>query len=364
MSRSDRIRVLHVVPLFSRGGVARVISDLIEGNDRVISSVASDGGDWIGHLAEIDVEHHNVPLFPTSAANFARGFYKLRSLIRTGSIDIVHSHHRFTSLVSRAAAGAAGIPLVCSVHDLAGGNTLLTRVALGGSIIVYSDAVARHLREHFHIADERIEHVTMGISTDSGPAPDATAVRTDLQCPLEAPAILFAGRAVEEKGPDLFIEAIPEIAAAVPAARFWFAGDGELRAGLEKRARDLKIKDRVMFLGWRDDIGAVMAAADIVVAPSRREGFGRSVLEAMSLGTAVVATAAGGLGELIDDGRNGVVVMPEPDSIAEGVIRLLRDRDLKTAVERAARDTARRFGRDAMVRETDEIYRRLQRPRR
>jgi len=283
----------------------------------------------------------------------------LRRIVKDNAIDVVHGHHRFASLVSRLAVRGTDAVCVASVHDLASGNRAITRFALGPSIMVYSDAVGAHLRNHFGIASERIASIPMGMTSNRDVPPESiTALKSDLRCPPSAAVVLFAGRLDWEKAPDLFVNAAAEIADAKPEVRFWIVGDGEMRSALEARVRELDIADRVTFTGWRDDIDVVLEAADVLVAPSRREGFGRSVLEAMSHGKSVVATKTGGLAELIDDGRNGLFARDDASSLADAVIRVLNDRALSVALGRGALETAKRYGREAMIRETERTYHR------
>ena len=136
-------------------------------------------------------------------------------------------------------------------------------------------------------------------------AASAPAVaRGEFDTPEGAPLLLALGRLHRNKGFDLLLEAL----GSVPGAYLWLAGSGSLAGDLRRLAAALGVLDRVRFLGWRDDLGALHAAADVLVCPSRHEPLGNVVIEAWAHGSPVVAAAAAGPAALIEDGVSGLVV--------------------------------------------------------
>ena len=146
--------------------------------------------------------------------------------------------------------------------------------------------------------------------------------------------------------------------AAVPDATLLVVGEGSRRDALEELAADLGIADRVVFTGRRDDVPAVTAALDIAVLPSYREALGLTVLEAMALSRPVVASDVGGIPEMIEDGRTGLLVPPrDPAALAAAIIRLLRDHPLADTLARNGHDMVHeRFCIELMVRAVEAIY--------
>jgi glycosyltransferase involved in cell wall biosynthesis len=142
-----------------------------------------------------------------------------------------------------------------------------------------------------------------------------------------APLALAVGRLHPNKGFDLLLEAL----VATRQIRLWIAGDGPLRRQLERLATRLGIAARVRFLGWREDVAALLASADLLVCPSLHEPLGNVVIEAWSAGLPVVATASDGPAGLISDGETGILV-PLPGSAGGGPITLAR------AIERVCAD--------------------------
>jgi glycosyltransferase involved in cell wall biosynthesis len=137
--------------------------------------------------------------------------------------------------------------------------------------------------------------------------------RASLDTPAEAPLAIALGRLHPNKGFDVLLAAV----AQVPGLYLWLAGEGALRAALRRQASSLGIADRVRFLGWRQDVGALLAAADMLVCSSRREPLGNTIIEAWAARKPVVACAATGPAELIEHDKTGLLV-PVDDAGALG----------------------------------------------
>jgi glycosyltransferase involved in cell wall biosynthesis len=151
--------------------------------------------------------------------------------------------------------------------------------------------------------------------------------------PLSSPPIVaFAGRLVPEKGVDLLLRAFSRVQRAVPEARLLIAGDGPQRTQAQKLAATLQLSSAVHFLGHLapQDLEERFASAWVQVVPSRwAEPFGLVAAEAMMRGTAVVASRTGGLAEIVQDGRTGLLVSPgDVDGLGEAMVRLLTNREL------------------------------------
>jgi glycosyltransferase involved in cell wall biosynthesis len=154
--------------------------------------------------------------------------------------------------------------------------------------------------------------------------------------PSKEPAVVFAGRLIEEKQPLLFLEAVPAIRRAVPAARFFLLGEGPLRVQVEEDLDRLAIRD-VVEVDFRPDLASVLGKARVFVSLQRQDNYpSQSLLEAMACGVATVATDVGLTWRLVDE-ATGIRVKPNPDDLAEAVIRLLRDPQRCDQLGQAAR---------------------------
>ena len=352
-------RTVHLIPNLGRGGVQQVISTLISGVEDQNELIGTAGGDGIKDLEKLGIHWIRIPLFPSTPLNAVRSFIVLKRVIRKYEIGMIHSHHRFSSLVGRAVAKAMNIPIVSTVHDLADGRRFISRVALGNVVIVFSRAVSTHLIERFGVKPEYIHRVPMGIPSVAGPT-HAQILETKRQmgCTPLAPIVGFVGRLSREKAPDVFLQAAQKVVSSFPDCRFFILGDGEMRCELESLCRNLGISENVSFLGWQDDVTLFISCADFVVITSLREGFGRVVIESFMLRKPVIATRVGGLTELVQHKQNGLLVPPGKSSnMAEAIKILLEDRELQQQMGNTAYDRVQgRFSLEAMLRGVNLVY--------
>lgn len=360
--RGANLKVLHLFPRFNRGGAERVIGELASGmqNFHIQGLVACSGGEWTDHLDELGIHWLRLSfLYPSSSINIVRGFFALRSVVARNDVDLIHSHHRFCSLVGRAVALASRIPFMCTVHDLASGNRLITSWAAGDTITVFSQAVESHLIDSFNIKKEYIRRIPIGIRPpavlSSG---QVLEMKSGLGYAPEVPLIGFIGRLVHEKAPDLFLRAVPEVLNRFPNARFCVVGDGVMKNDLSLLVDALGVREFVTFLGGRDDVSSLISCFDFVVIPSRREGFGLVALESLAQGKPVIASRVGGLPELVQDGQNGLLVPPgQPSAIAEAMINLLDNPEQVKKMGYLAREMIQgQFSMDAMMQGMDAMY--------
>jgi glycosyltransferase involved in cell wall biosynthesis len=193
---------------------------------------------------------------------------------------------------------------------------------------------------------------------------DAREARARLGLPEDGPLVSYVGKLVPRKGVDTLIEAMGLLARRPGGAPVLaMAGIGEMRDGLESRARELGVADRIHWLGKlpHDDVAWAMAAGDVFVLPSLSEGLPTVVCEAMACARAVVATAVDGTPEIVDDGQTGLLVPPRaPEALAAALGRLLDDPDLRA---RMAAEAHRRSEADytwaANARRMERIYQEL-----
>lgn len=158
--------------------------------------------------------------------------------------------------------------------------------------------------------------------------------RDSFDTPVDKPLMLAAGRLHINKGFDILLHAITSI----PDAVLWLAGEGPERSSLEALCQQLGLGDRVRFLGWREDVGALMRTADLFVCPSRHEGLGSIVLESWFHGCPIVATRSQGPGELIADNRTGLLTaIDDVQALADAINRVLQQPELAATLRAEAR---------------------------
>jgi glycosyltransferase involved in cell wall biosynthesis len=305
----------------------------------------------------------------------AAGVRAARRVAREVGATLVHGHWVVPG-GAMAALTAGGRPLVVSLH---GSDVFVAeRHAVAG--IVARRTFARAGWVTACSADLRDRAVALG--ADPGRASvvpygvDAAAFARDparrshgralLGLPPDAPVVFTVGRFVRKKGFEYLIDAVPALLALHPRLQVVIAGSGDLDAELRERARAAGVSDRVRFPGLlpHSAVPAALAAADVAVVPSVRDdagnvdGLPNVVLEALASGAPVVATPAGGIGAVIGDGVNGLLV-PErdPAALAAAIGRVLADPGLGRALGDAARQRVQReHGWDAVARRFDAAY--------
>ena len=181
--------------------------------------------------------------------------------------------------------------------------------------------------------------------------------RASLATPADAVVLLTLSRLHEKKGLDILLRAMVDL----PACVAWLAGDGPLEDELKALAVRLGVSDRVRFLGWRTDRGALLRAADMCVLPSRWEPFGTVMLEAWAAGTALVAAESQGPAAFIADGANGLLVpIDDVPALANALRSVIQDKDLKARlIARGRADYEKGFTREAVTQRMIALYRQL-----
>jgi glycosyltransferase involved in cell wall biosynthesis len=189
------------------------------------------------------------------------------------------------------------------------------------------------------------------------PASAGRDIRTELGLADGDLVVAIAALLRTEKRIDLLLDAHRQVREALPQAHLVIAGDGECRADLERRSHDLGLDGAVHFLGARTDVDNLLRSADVGALSSDREGSPLLVFECMANGTPLVATSVGGVPDVIQDNRTGVLVpRRDPGAMARGLIGLLSDPARRSAMAAAAGDALRRYTIDAVAGRFADLY--------
>lgn len=307
---------------------------------------------------------------------FVERFFEVEDFV--GKFDIVHAHDWLDANAMIWIKQGRGHKTVMTFHSTEYGrcgnafyNGQSARIReqeragayWADKIITVSQATQREVMWMYNAPAEKVCSIGNGvdwkrfdIEIDPG--------KVKAQCgvgPLE-PMVLFCGRLAWQKGPDILIEAIPSILREHPNAKFVLAGDGDMRSGLEARARQLGIWHAVRFLGYKNgtELVELFRACDVVCVPSRNEPFGIVVLEGWSAAKPVVVTEIGGPGEFIIHEKNGLKIYPRPDSVTWGINRVFSNFEWSRQLGDFGRTCVeQRYSWDIIADETLEVYRQL-----
>ncbi len=183
---------------------------------------------------------------------------------------------------------------------------------------------------------------------------------SELELSGDEPIVLNVGSLSKEKSQEDILSVAQNVLREIPDARFFIAGEGRLRQRLEKRARELGVESAVHLLGFRTDIPELMKISRLFIFPSKSEGLGTSVLQALAAGLPVVASDAGGISEVVEDGRTGFLVgVHDVTSMSAAVMKLLRDRQLASDFGERGRVAARSYSFEKAGASHEELYREL-----
>jgi glycosyltransferase involved in cell wall biosynthesis len=216
------------------------------------------------------------------------------------------------------------------------------------------------VRESLGVPAERLAVIPNGVDRERFAAPaDRAAARAALGIEDDRPVVALVGRISEEKGQDDYVRAAPGVVAELPGALFLIVGStakDAAAAPLRDLARAGGVEDAVRFTGYVDDMPALYAAIDVLAAPSRWEGFGLMLVEAMAAGVPIVASAAGAIPEVVGDGPALLVPPREPAALGAAIRRVLSDPDAARAMAAAGRERATAFSWDRSAERLEAVY--------
>lgn len=305
-----------------------------------------------------------------------RAVLRIRRFCRGRGIDIIHCHNGRTALLAAVATlFASRIELVVTQHFLTpsrvsrrGLRAMISKLAhrwvdhRTSHLIAISSAARQGSIDRGEATAEKITVIRNGIAApDRATLRPVSAVREEMGVGATSPLIVCAARLEPEKDLATLVEAMDAVVQGLADAVCVIAGDGRLREDLQKQIDHKGLQRSVRLLGFRQDVCSIVNACDLFVLPSLAEPFGLVLVEAMSLGKPVIATAAGGPLEIVEDGRTGLLVQPRNAAdMAAAIRRILLSPELLQNMGRLgeARYCAE-FTVDRMTRETIAVYRRL-----
>jgi glycosyltransferase involved in cell wall biosynthesis len=300
-------------------------------------------------------------------ARSVAGWGRLVRLMRRERIDVLHSHKFGSNAWGAVLAPLAGVPVfVAHEHTWSYEGQPLRRFVdreliarRSAAFVAVSREDRRRMIEVEGIAPEDVTFVPNGI--DAVPAGDRERARRELGVPEGVPLLGAVAVLREQKGLDVLVRAVAEMARELPDVRLAVAGEGPKRASLEALADELGVGPRVMLLGNRSDVPDLLAAFDVALSASWFEGSPLAAMEYMDAALPIVATRVGGMPDLIDDGVHGRLVdAGDAAGVAAAVVELLRDPDGARAMGERARERRRaEFDLHGTVRALEAMYERL-----
>ncbi len=368
------MRVVHIIKVVGIAGAERHLITLLAGlrehgiDARMIVLVEQDKPmpDYVQALSERGIPAQTVVIRHHADVTLLG---RLRQELVTLKPDIVHTHLIHADLYGTLAARWAGVPTVISSRHNDDAfryrkpvmifNRLLWRMTDTGLAI--SDSIARFSIKVERAKPEQIQRVHYGMDISQPPLDRATAkqrLTAELNLPDQSILVGMVCRLIEQKGVRYGLEAFAAVARDFPLAHLLIVGDGLQRAELEAQAKASGMTTQIHFLGWRKDAQALMAALDMLLAPSLWEGFGLVLLEAMAGQTAIIASNVSAIPEVVSDRETGLLVPPrDVEGLKAALAELLKDGALRQRMGLMGRDRLENtFNAARMVKQTIALY--------
>jgi glycosyltransferase involved in cell wall biosynthesis len=348
-----------------RGGGRQVLQTVL--GLREIGGRAALAAHPAGELFRRMREGHDLfPLAPRSDIDLSAA-WSLSRIVRRLRPDVVHAHDSHGVAIAATAMsilGGAHPPLVASRRSefrIARNSFSRWKYSQVDLFIASCGAVRDRLAAD-GLPRDRIVVIHDGVDVDRIARTPPANVHAEFFLPTHAPVVGSVGSLLPHKGHQHLVEAAALVVREVPDARFVVVGDGELREALERRIREHHLERHLMLAGFRTDVVELTRGFDLFAVSSIHEGMCIALVDAMAAGKASVCTRAGGMPEVMEDGRTGLLVEPRDHrAMADAVVRLLKDEPLRRRMGEAALARAREhFTVERMVREVDALYRKLE----
>lgn len=365
------MRILQVGTEFGVGGIARHVIDLtqwlreaghtvsIAGSPDALLDGTKDGQFLALPLARVSAKGGSLA---ARVAGLLRCAAMLRRHLRRHPVDLIHCHESAPALVVRLASLGMGIPVAVTYHGSEPGRVR----AFGRIGTLAADVVvtpSRRCAEDLHAIGgvPRRKLRVVGLGVRPAPPADAAAVarvRAELLGEGGGLLVVVLARASHQKGLDILIDVVREVAAVRADVRFVVAGTGPLLDSLRGLSRERGVDHRLRFIGETREPYLYLRAADLFLLTSRWEALPISIVEAFRAGLPVVASDAGGVRELVDPEVGAVVPVGDVQACARALLRLCADDGLRASMAAAAAERSRedRFSPEVVHRRFERLY--------
>lgn len=306
----EKQNILFFTRTMKLGGTENVILQLCEIFKPLVNKivVCSCGGVNVQKLQNMGIKHYEIyDIEKKSPAVFFKTIIMLHYIIISENISLIHTHHRMAAFYISLIKFYNKCYFFNTSHNTFTNKVILTRFAYkNANLIACGEMVKKNLLEKFSIPDKQVTVIHNAVK------PFNEDIQVDsLINELHANGFFVignVGRLSEQKGMEYYIQAIPSIIKKHPEARFLIIGNGEDEDKLKLLVNDIGLNEVIYFTGYRTDIQNLMSQLDLVVLSSLWEGLPLTPIEAFSVGKAVVATAVDGTIEVIENGKDGLLV--------------------------------------------------------
>lgn len=361
------MKILHINTEKTWRGGEQQLLNLLQGLNK--RNITSHLACQPGSAMEERAKNVGIEVFPIAmhGEGDLLASYRLRRLITEFRYDILHSHtsHAHT-LAFFASFGTKTRLLVSRRVDFSIFRHSFMRLS-GFKYRYLADyyiAISHKIRDVLvsdGIPAQRIFVVHSGINPERFVSSPKDHLISEFNIRKDERVVVNVAHLAGHKGQKYLVRAVPHVLAKIPTARFFIVGGGELMPELQSLATSLGLRQKLIFTGFRRDVGSFYQIANLFVMSSVQEGLGTAVIDALALGKPVVGTCAGGIPEIIRDGESGrLVTSADPAALARGIIELLANPERAKQMGRRGQEMVRqKFSVDAMVEKNITVYQQI-----
>ncbi|MDD5428222.1 MAG: glycosyltransferase family 9 protein [Candidatus Omnitrophica bacterium] len=323
------MNILQILPSLDVGGVETGTVDLakyLTGRGHKAITL-SGGGRLVRELDSVGARHYNLPVGKKSLVTIVRMIKEVREIIRKEDIDIVHARSRVPAIIAYFACKASGRAFITTAHGYYKKHIMSEAMGWGKYVIVASNIMAKHMVNNFNVPYDRIRLIPRGVDLGRFTFRDPASRRSEWF------VVGMVSRITPLKGHTDFIRAVSILSRKIPNLKAIIVGSApksKYKEDLELLIRRLGLISTIEFLPATHDVPNIMRGLDVLVsATTTPEAFGRVIIEAQASGVPVVATQVGGVVDIIEDRKTGLLCHPQnPKEMAEKIFELHKDREL------------------------------------
>jgi len=354
------MNILQILPELNVGGVETGTLDLakylVRAGHKAI--VVSAGGDLVRELESSGAVHYQLPVNKKSLFTMIKTIPQVVQIIKKEQIDIVHARSRVPAWIAYFACRKTRCVFITTCHGYYSKHIFSYVMGWAKRVIVLSNVIARHMIEDFSVPHERIRLIPRSVDLER-----FKYLSPDKKRKKEFNVGMIA-RMTPIKGHLHFIKAMARVSRAIPQLKIWIIGDApSSRQGYKEQiqvlVKRLGLWHNTQFLGTQRDIPAILAHLDLLVVPTTtQEAFGRVIIEAQAAGVPVIATRVGGIVDIIEEGKTGLLVAPQDSTaIAEATIKIFKDSALARRLSESALEKVKeKYNLELMVKSTLGVY--------